>query len=105
MGMDLQLHLRDLGRGMVTAPMGVAETLNALMAFRAALLAVREHNGSRRKPIRTLLCPGHGTAVGNMPAERCARQMRAAWDRVLAPKPFFPTSLDAAAEDPKGLFE
>ena len=63
-------------------PMGVAETLNAFLAFRAALLAVRDHNGSKRKPIRTLLSPGLGTAVGNMPPDRCARQMRAACDRV-----------------------
>lgn len=85
--------------------MGVADTLNAFLAFRAALLAVRDHNRGKRKPVRTLLCPGLGTAVGNMPPDRCARQMRAAWDRVLGLKPFFPTSLHAAAEDQERLIE
>lgn len=80
-------------------PMGVADTLNAFLAFRAALLAVRAHNASARRPIRSLLSPGLGTAVGNMPPERCARQMRAAWDRVLGLKPFFPKSLAEGEED------
>lgn len=86
-------------------PMGVAETLNAFLAFRATLLAVRKHNGTKKKPIRSLLCPGLGTAIGNMPPDRCARQMRAAWDRVLGLKPFFPTSLHAAAEDQESLIK
>lgn len=86
-------------------PMGVADTLNAFLAFRAALLAVRDHNRTRRSPIHTVLCPGLGTAVGNMPPNRCARQMRAAWDRVVAQTPFFPTSLRAAVEDQERLLE
>jgi O-acetyl-ADP-ribose deacetylase (regulator of RNase III) len=86
-------------------PMGVADTLNAFLAFRATLLAVRDHNRSKQAPIRTLLCPGLGTAVGNMPPMRCARQMRAAWDRALGLSPFFPTSLHAAAEDQERLLE
>lgn len=86
-------------------PMGVADTLNAFLAFRAALLAVRDHNRTRQSQIRRLLCPGLGTAVGNMPATRCARQMRAAWDRVIGQKPFFPTSLRTAVEDQDRLLE
>lgn len=86
-------------------PMGVADTLNAFLAFRAALLAVRDHNRTKRSPIRRLLCPGLGTAVGNMPAPRCARQMRAAWDRVVEQRAFFPTSLRAAVEDQDRLLE
>jgi O-acetyl-ADP-ribose deacetylase (regulator of RNase III) len=58
-------------------PSNVADTVNAWLAFRAALIAVRQHESAA--DIETLLCPGLGTAVGRMPAERCARQMYAAW--------------------------
>ncbi|MCP3883814.1 MAG: Appr-1-p processing protein, partial [Sulfitobacter sp.] len=71
-------------------PCDVANTPNAYLAFRAALRAVLEHNSSSQSPITTVLCPGLGTAVGRMPVERCARQMRAAWDRVLGPGVLFP---------------
>jgi O-acetyl-ADP-ribose deacetylase (regulator of RNase III) len=77
----------------------VADTVNAYLAFRAALSAVLVHNASGAPPIRSILCPGLATAIGRMPVERCARQMRAAWDRVLGGKPFIPTSLRAAAAD------
>lgn len=80
-------------------PEGVANTLNAFLAFRAALLAVIAHNRSDASPIRTILCPGLGTGVGNMPADRCARQMRAAWDRVVGGRPFAPSSLREASRD------
>jgi len=63
-------------------PRQVADTVNAFLAFRAALRAVREHNRQGRPPIRSILCPGMATAVGQMPVHRCARQMRVAWDRV-----------------------
>ncbi len=84
-------------------PRGVADTVNAYLAFRAALRAVLAHNASGRPPIRRILCPGLGTAVGQMPVARCARQMRIAWDRVLAGKPTMPRSLRAAADDEMAL--
>jgi O-acetyl-ADP-ribose deacetylase (regulator of RNase III) len=65
-------------------PREVADTVNAFLAFRAALRAVRAHNQSGRPPIRSVLCPGMATAVGRMPVHRCARQMRVAWDRVMS---------------------
>ena len=80
-------------------PRDVADTVNAYLAFRAALRAVLAHNASGNGAIRTLLCPGLGTAVGHMPADRCARQMRRAWDRVLGDKPWMPRSLRAADDD------
>lgn len=86
-------------------PMGVANTMNAFLAFRATLLAARAHNRTDRSPIRTLLCPGLGTAVGHMPPARCARQMRVAWDRVMDLKPFFPLGLRSAEEDQERLLE
>ncbi len=70
-------------------PMDVSATPNAYLAFRAALQAVRKHNASEDQPIRSLLCPGLGTAIGQMHPDVCARQMRAAYDAValgLAPR-------------------
>ena len=57
-------------------PMDVSETVNAYLAFRAALIAVREAN--RRKPgmIQSVLCPGLCTFSGHMSADKSARQMR-----------------------------
>jgi O-acetyl-ADP-ribose deacetylase (regulator of RNase III) len=80
-------------------PRDVSDTLNAYLAFRAALRAVLAHNESDQPRIDTVLCPGLGTAVGRMPVERCARQMRAAWDRVLGGQDAAHPSLRAAAQD------
>ena len=59
-------------------PETVANTVNAYLAFRAALLAVHRHNKVHPSPIERVLCPGLGTAVGRMPESRCAYQMHAA---------------------------
>jgi O-acetyl-ADP-ribose deacetylase (regulator of RNase III) len=77
----------------------VADTPNAYLAFRAALMAVLAHNRIEAQPIRSILCPGLATAVGRMPVARCARQMRVAWSRVLGGESFAPGSLHAAARD------
>lgn len=80
-------------------PRDVADTVNAYLAFRAALYAVLAHNASGRPPIKSILCPGLATAIGKMPVARCARQMRKAWDRVLGGEQWAPRSLRAAADD------
>lgn len=62
-------------------PMDVDTTPNAYLAFRAVILAVKKHN--RRtdvEPIHSVLCPGMGTAVGQMLFSRCAQQMRIAFE-------------------------
>jgi hypothetical protein len=56
--------------------MDVSETVNAYLAFRAALLAVREANRRRPGMIRSILCPGMCTYFGHMSPEKSARQMR-----------------------------
>lgn len=67
-------------------PESVANTLNAYVAFRAILLAVRRHNDeSAANPIRSVLVPGLGTGIGAMDARRCAAQMRMAFDQVSKP--------------------
>lgn len=66
-------------------PENVAQTLNAYLAFRAALLAVTSHNRSAARPIRSLLVPGLCTGIGGMDTRRCAAQMRVAFDHVARP--------------------
>uniref|UniRef100_A0A0B7AR58 Macro domain-containing protein n=1 Tax=Arion vulgaris TaxID=1028688 RepID=A0A0B7AR58_9EUPU len=62
-------------------PLNVANTPNAYLAFRAVLLAVRKHNSKPNvEPIRSVLVPGLGTAVGRMPKNRCAFQMLQAYE-------------------------
>jgi O-acetyl-ADP-ribose deacetylase (regulator of RNase III) len=60
-------------------PMNVSDTLNAYLAFRAAIRAARQFNQTATEPIESVLCPGLGTAIGAMPARRCARQMHYAY--------------------------
>jgi O-acetyl-ADP-ribose deacetylase (regulator of RNase III) len=57
-------------------PMDVSETVNAYLAFRAALIAVREANRRKAGMIKSILCPGLCTFYGHMSAEKSARQMR-----------------------------
>lgn len=66
-------------------PDDVSRTTNAYVAFRAILLAVRRHNASSERPIRSLLCPGLCTGIGAMPARRSAAQMRIAYRQILEP--------------------
>ncbi len=68
-------------------PESVASTVNAYVAFRAALLAVVRHNqaGSHPHRIASLLVPGLGTGIGMMDPRRCAAQMRIALDQVSGP--------------------
>jgi len=64
-------------------PMNVAATPNAYLAMRAALIAVRQHNLDHSRRITTLLCPGLASAIGGMPVQRVAAQMKLAWDVVV----------------------
>lgn len=64
-------------------PMNVSDTVNAYLAFRAVIRAVKEHNKAEQNTqnqITSVLCPGLGTAVGRMPPRRCAFQMRQAFE-------------------------
>lgn len=80
-------------------PQNVSRTVNAYLAFRAALRAVRDFNSQHGDIIQTLLVPGLCTANGFMPPLRAARQMRAAYDAVLRGlPPNLDISLDAGAD-------
>lgn len=85
------------------APVSVAQTLNAYLAFRAALRAVRRHNARHPDAIRAVACPGMGTGTGEMPPGVCAKQMRAAWDDVGGGRPFRPAGVNDALVQHYGL--
>ena len=61
-------------------PMDVSKTVNAYLAF-VATLRVAMDNG-----IKSLLCPGLGTAIGKMPYDICAVQMYEAYKRYDKPR-------------------
>jgi len=62
---------------------GISRTVNVYLAFRAALIAVLMHNSNAKTPIQSLLVPGLGTGVGEVPPERAARQMRLAYNAII----------------------
>ena len=64
-------------------PMNVSNTLNAYLAFRATLIAVRDFNRQYPGAIGSVLCPGLGTATGRVDPEICARQMFAAYVQIV----------------------
>jgi O-acetyl-ADP-ribose deacetylase (regulator of RNase III) len=66
-------------------PESVSHTLNAYLAFRAALLAVAAFNREQGGRINSLVVPGLGTGVGAMDPRKCAAQMRIAFDAVRVP--------------------
>ncbi|MBR0691163.1 macro domain-containing protein [Bradyrhizobium manausense] len=68
-------------------PARIDQTVNVYLAFRAALIAVLSHNADADVTIQSLLVPGLGTGIGAMPPARAARQMRLAYDSILAPAP------------------
>ncbi len=61
-------------------PQDVADTVNAFLAMRAVLHAVEKFNKENDDEIRTVAIPGLATGIGKMPFDRCAHQMRAAYD-------------------------
>jgi O-acetyl-ADP-ribose deacetylase (regulator of RNase III) len=67
-------------------PTPIPFTINAYLAFRAILVAVKNFNRERGKQeIDSLICPGLGTGVGGVSATKCARQMRAAYQTMRTP--------------------
>ena len=71
----------------------VSNTMNAFLAFKAALLKVKQFNATASKPIETVLCPGLGTLTGHISPENCALQMRYAYEMVVNKTVPFPNSL------------
>lgn len=65
-------------------PSRISNTINVYLAFRAALIAVLMHNANADTAIQSLLVPGLGTGVGEVPPERAARQMRFAYNAIIS---------------------
>jgi O-acetyl-ADP-ribose deacetylase (regulator of RNase III) len=57
------------------------QTLNAYLAFRAAIVASRRHEPA----ITSVVCPGLCTGIGAMDPRRCAAQMGVAWRQATGP--------------------
>ena len=79
-------------------PDDVSETVNAYLAFRAALRCAVGQGASVSPPIQSVLCPGLCTAVGRMPARRAARQMHAAYGVAVLGQTLRPISLGSAVD-------
>lgn len=87
-------------------PMRVDQTVNAYLAFRGILRAVKQHNEiSPAIPITSVLCPGLGTGEGRMPFDRCARQMRYAYEVVALGNPIRKGGLGRAVENHMELLQ
>lgn len=84
-------------------PQSVASTANAYLAFKAALNTISRHNRSETRKIESVACPGLATAIGEMPASACARQMRIAYDRWRDGNVWSPKSVSAAKRDHEHL--
>lgn len=71
-------------------PQNVSHTVNAYLAFRAALRAAKKFN------FHSILSPGMATAIGQMPFEQAAIQMRQAYNEITSgEKPIFDTLTQA----------
>ena len=77
--------------------------MNAYLAFRAALRLLKRHNRAAAEPIRSLLCPGLGTAVGRLSPDTSARQMFAAYAVVVLRMEHAPLTLGQAVAEHQRL--
>ncbi len=80
-------------------PMEIARTDNVYLAMWALLLTVRKHNSSEQSSIKTVACPGLGTATGKVPVNEAARQMALAYTHFLKPPSYIDWRL---ADDRQG---
>jgi O-acetyl-ADP-ribose deacetylase (regulator of RNase III) len=66
-------------------PMAIKDTDIPYVAMWAMLLAVRQHNKVSQQQIASVVCPGLGTGIGQVPYIEAARQMAIAYDHFLYP--------------------
>lgn len=66
-------------------PMSVKGTDVPYIAMWAMLLAIRQHNRTNQRTIMSVVCPGLGTGIGQIPYSEAARQMAIAYDHFLYP--------------------
>lgn len=65
-------------------PQVITGTINVYLAFRAVLRTVGRYNQFQpsASQLESILCPGMGTGIGQVPYDVCAFQMRKAYDAV-----------------------
>ena len=89
-------------------PMILTGTVNVYLAMRAILLLIKHGELEDQTPIREVVTSvaisGLGTGVGKVPAEICAKQMRAAYNEVISGKESFPTSWRQAQRNHQLLY-
>jgi O-acetyl-ADP-ribose deacetylase (regulator of RNase III) len=66
-------------------PMKIRGTDIPYVAMWAMLLAVRQYNKTYPNSINSVVCPGLGTGIGQVPYTEAARQMALAYDHFLYP--------------------
>lgn len=66
-------------------PMKIQGTDIPYVAMWAMLLAVRQYNKAHPDSIGSVVCPGLGTGIGQVPYTEAARQMALAYDHFLYP--------------------
>jgi O-acetyl-ADP-ribose deacetylase (regulator of RNase III) len=67
-------------------PEPIPYTINAYLAFRAVLVTVQNYNKNLgRREIDSLVCCSLGTGIGQIGANKCAMQMRAAYQVMTRP--------------------
>ena len=67
-------------------PEDVSHSVNAYLSFRAILWEINKFNEKKdEKVIKSLVCPGLATGIGEMRPENCARQMYMAYEQCLQP--------------------
>jgi O-acetyl-ADP-ribose deacetylase (regulator of RNase III) len=75
-------------------PMRIRTSINAYLAMKAILLAVREHG--HEIPIESVAIPGLGTGIGQLAPEVCAAQMWQAFRDVVLDEHKYPGSFAEA---------
>ena len=79
-------------------PMSIKDTDVPYVAMWAMLLAVRQHNKFSQQQIGSVVCPGLGTGIGQVPYSEAARQMAIAYDHFLYPPKVMNTFVAASRQ-------
>lgn len=79
-------------------PMSIQDTDVPYTAMWAMLLAVRRHNKTHPRKIKSVVCPGLGTGIGRVPYREAARQMAIAYDYFRHPPKMINTFVAASRQ-------
>jgi O-acetyl-ADP-ribose deacetylase (regulator of RNase III) len=79
-------------------PMSIKGTDVPYVAMWAMLLTIRQHNQTHQRTIKSVVCPGLGTGIGQVPYSEAARQMAIACDHFLYPPKAINTFIAASRQ-------